>query len=365
MTYRAFLPATAAAAARPLPPPRCVAVGLIGPGHVGRALLAQLRDSGERLLQTRGLGLELRAIADSRHMQLVGAAGDDATLGTDLELFARHLCDQQRPAVVVDCSASDAVADRYAEWLGAGIHVVTPNKCAGSGPLARWQAIRDATRASGASFLCETTVGAGLPVVGTLRDMLDTGDRIVRIDGMLSGTLAWLCNRHDGSRTFSALVAEARELGYTEPDPRDDLSGMDVARKLVILARETGLELELEQVQVENLVPEALRDVPLEAFLARLPELDADFAARLAEAGAAGGVLRHVASLDADGRARVGLQVVPRAHALAQARLTDNVVQFTTHRYRDNPLVVQGPGAGPEVTAAGVFADVLRAVSQP
>ena len=262
-------------------------------------------------------------------------------------------------ALILDCSANDAVADRYAGWLAAGIHVATPNKHAGAGPRARWQAIRDAGR-DGARFRYEATVGAGLPVISTLRDLLDTGDELVAVEGIFSGTLAWLFNRYDGSAPFSALVAQARALGYTEPDPRDDLSGTDVARKLVILAREAGVALDLADGEVESLVPESLRASTAEGFMHELPQFDDAFAARHARARDAGRVLRYVARLDADGRARVGLVELPHDHAFAHLRLTDNVVQFATRRYRDNPLVVQGPGAGPEVTAAGVFADLLR-----
>ena len=258
----------------------------------------------------------------------------------------------------LDLGLPDDVND-YPRWLAAGIHVVTPNKLAGSGPLPRWLAIRAAC-ASGARFRYEATVCAGLPVVQTLRDLLDTGDELLAVEGMFSGTLAWLCNRHDGQQPFSALVREAHALGYTEPYPRDDLSGLDVARKLVILAREAGWPLSLEEVAVESLVPSALAALPLDACMQRLDLLDASMAARLAEAQALGGVLRHVASLDRHGRARVKLVVLPAQHPFAHTRLTDNVVQFTSRRYCDNPLLVQGPGAGPEVTAAGVFSDLLR-----
>jgi aspartokinase/homoserine dehydrogenase 1 len=353
--------------------PRVLAVGLIGPGRVGSALLAQLRAAQPRLARDAGLDLRLCGVAASKRMWLdcddpelrvgLGSGAERAQIWRpgNLDEFAAHVTgDDGRHALLIDCSANDAVAERYADWLAAGIHVVTPNKLAGSGPLARWQAIRAACANGGARFRYEATVCAGLPIVQTLRDLLDTGDELLAIDGMFSGTLAWLCNRHDGNHPFSTLVREAHALGYTEPDPRNDLSGMDVARKLVILAREAGWPLSLEEVDVQSLVPAELAALSPEAFMQRLPELDAPMASQLAAARADGGVLRHVASLDRHGRASVKLAVLPAAHTFAHTRLTDNIVQFTTGRYCDNPLVVQGPGAGPEVTAAGVFTDLLR-----
>ncbi|MFC4821921.1 bifunctional aspartate kinase/homoserine dehydrogenase I [Dokdonella ginsengisoli] len=345
--------------------PQTLSIGLIGPGKVGAALLRQIEAARPRLLRENQLDLRLRAVATSRR-QWLGEAGaaaqwqEAAAAGCDLDAFARHVQAEHLPhAVILDCSASGAVAERYADWLGAGIHVVTPNKQAGAGPSSRWRAIRAAT-AGGARFRYEATVGAGLPVISTLRDLLDTGDELLAVEGILSGTLAWLFNRYDGTQPFSQLVREAHALGYTEPDPRDDLSGTDVARKLVILAREAGVGLDLADVAVESLVPASLRDVDADAFLQRLDELDDAIQARCAAARAEGRVLRYVARLDRDGTASVGLAAVPLDHAFAHLRLTDNIVQFTTQRYRDNPLVVQGPGAGPEVTAAGVFADLLR-----
>jgi len=347
---------------------RVLAIGVIGPGRVGTALLEQLRAAQPRLLRDAGLDLRLCGVVASKRMWL---DCDDSELNArhggaqiwrpnDLDAFAAHVRGNDgRHALLIDCSASDEVASHYSHWLAAGIHVVTPNKLAGSGPLARWQAIRAAC-ADGARFRCEATVCAGLPVVQTLRDLLDTGDELLAVEGMFSGTLAWLCNRHDGQQPFSALVREAHALGYTEPDPRDDLSGLDVARKLVILAREAGWPLSLEEVDLQSLVPAALAALSRDECFARLDELDAPMAAALAQAHTAGGVLRHVAHLDRHGRASVRLQVLPASHAFAHTRLTDNVVQFRTRRYCDNPLLVQGPGAGPEVTAAGVFADLLR-----
>ena len=346
---------------------RTLAVGLIGPGRVGSVLLAQLRAAQDRLLREAGLELKLCGVAASRRMWLdcddpeLNAQHDAQTWRpTDLDQFAAHVrADGARHAMLIDCSANDAVASQYPYWLASGVHVVTPNKLASSGPLSRWQAIRAASQ-HGGRFRYEATVCAGLPVVQTLRDLLDTGDQLLSVQGMFSGTLAWLCCHYDGKRPFSALVREAHALGYTEPDPRDDLSGIDVARKLVILAREAGWPMSLHDVAVQSLVPPELAELPLDAFMARLDELDAPMAARLAEAHAEGGVLRHVASLDHKGHAQVGLQVLPASHPFAHTRLTDNIVQFRTQRYRDNPLLVQGPGAGPEVTAAGIFADLLR-----
>ncbi|QSX79505.1 bifunctional aspartate kinase/homoserine dehydrogenase I [Agrilutibacter solisilvae] len=347
--------------------PQTLSVGLIGPGKVGRALLGQLAQLQPRYSNGGGLDLRLRAIANSRQMHLAERALDpagaldglDAGQTLDLTRFAQHVRAEHLPhALIVDCSGSDEVAAHYPQWLAAGIHVVTPNKHAGSGPLERYRAIRAATR-HGGHFRYEATVGAGLPVIQTLRCQLDTGDELTHVDGVLSGTLAWLFNRFDGSQPFSQLVREASERGYTEPDPRDDLSGIDVARKLVILAREAGRELAMEDVEIESLVPPALRTVSREQFLARLDELDAPLQARLSAAQAQGRSLRYLAQLDAQGRARVGLVSPEPGHASLHGALTDNLIQFRTRRYADNPLVVQGPGAGPEVTAAGVFGDVL------
>ena len=348
--------------------PQTVSVGLIGPGQVGRALLSQMAAVLPRLRATSQVDLRLRGIANSGYMALDHFAihPDEATSrltgmttqAFDACAFAAHIRAEHIPhALIVDCSGSDAIARHYPAWLAAGIHIVTPSKHAGSGDWTRYVAIREAQR-GGSRFMYEATVGAGLPVISTLRNLLDTGDTVLAIDGMLSGTLAWLFNSFDGGRPFSALVREARELGYTEPDPRDDLSGLDGARKLVILAREAGRELSLDDVAIESLVPEALRDVPRDEFLARLEELDAPMQSRLDAARAQGRQLRHIAHLSADG-ARVGVVALPDAHACCHTRLTDNLVQFTTGRYADNPLVVQGPGAGPQVTAAGVFGDVL------
>ncbi|MFT3708603.1 MAG: aspartate kinase [Archangium sp.] len=275
----------------------------------------------------------------------------------DLDRFTAHVKAEHLPhAVIVDCSASDSIAERYAGWLEKGIHVITPNKNAGAGPWKRYEAIKSKS----ARFFYESTVGAGLPIITTLRDLIDTGDDVLSVEGIFSGTLAYLFNKFDGSVGFGALVKQAKELGYTEPDPRDDLSGLDVARKLVILARENGWKTGLEDIALESLVPESLRTLEVGEFMARLGEMDAPMTAKLEAARREKKVLRYVAKLEQGGKASVGLVALPADHSFAHIKLTDNVVQFTTRRYHQNPLVVQGPGAGPEVTASGAFADLLR-----
>jgi aspartokinase/homoserine dehydrogenase 1 len=275
--------------------------------------------------------------------------------------FADHMQADYIPhAVIIDCTASVEVGKSYAEWLRRGIHIVTPNKKANSGSLPYYRELRDAGRASGTHYLYEATVGAGLPIIQTLRDLRQTGDEITRIEGIFSGTLAYLFNVFDGRESFSSIVRTAKAKGYTEPDPRDDLSGMDVARKLIILAREMGLTLEMADVAVEGLVPKALEKCGVDDFMARLPEFDATMSAMLSDARSKHEVLRYVGRIDADGKATVGLVRLDAKHAFANIALTDNVVRFATRRYCDNPLIVQGPGAGPEVTAGGVFSDLLR-----
>jgi aspartokinase/homoserine dehydrogenase 1 len=351
--------------------PHTISIGLIGPGLVGSALLGQLAGQMERLSGGAHLDLRVRGIVRSNSMLLSDTpiAPDrwkeipaSQWQPLDLEAFARHVQTEHLPhAVIIDCSASADVASHYRDWLAAGIHVVTPNKKANSGPYEYYASLGATRRAGGTHYLYEATVGAGLPVIQTLRDLRETGDQVRSIEGIFSGTLAYLFNVYDGSEPFSSIVRTAKQKGYTEPDPRDDLSGTDVARKLIILGREIGLKLELSDVQVESLVPAELSGCSADEFLARLPEFDAHMQARYAEAAAAGQVLRYVGRLDARaGTATVGLVRLDRKHAFANIALTDNVVRFETMRYCDNPLIVQGPGAGPEVTAGGVFGDLLR-----
>lgn len=347
-----------------------LSVGLVGPGNVGAVLLEQMATQAAELRANFGLDFRVRAIATSSRMLLAERAVDlghwQAAFEADAEpldwaRFTAHVNAEHLPhAVVVDCSASDEVASRYVDWFRQGVHVVTPNKKAASGSLADYDELHAVRRRHNARFLYETTVGAALPIIDTLRDLRQTGDDILSIEGILSGTLAYLFNVYDGSEPFSAIVRQARDSGYTEPDPRDDLSGMDVARKVIILGREIGQRLELQDLDVESLVPAELSAGSIDEFLDALPAYDAAMRERWQAAADAGQVLRYVGRLSRDDGASVRLEALPSDHPFARMNLTDNVVRYVSRRYSDNPLVVQGPGAGPAVTAAGVFADLLR-----
>lgn len=241
----------------------------------------------DSLRQEFGVDIRIRGIANSRTMLLIDSLQDTVDWRAELEqeqqhcnldIFAKHIQDTSIPhAVICDCTASDVVTEKYADWLAQGIHLVTANKKANSGSMQRYIRLREAQRVAHSHFLYEANVGAGLPVISSLRDLIRTGDKLKEIEGIFSGTLSYIFNEFDGSESFSTVVKRAKDKGYTEPDPRDDLSGMDVARKIIILAREIGLHFELSDLQVESLVPQDLRadkGVDVETFLRRLHEYD-------------------------------------------------------------------------------------------
>lgn len=349
-----------------------LSIGLIGPGHVGATLLDQMSRQIDWLREAHGIDLRVRAVAASSRMIVdhdridlatwrERLADETSTQPTDLDAVTDIVKTETVPhPVIIDCTADAAVADRYAEWLSRGIHVVTPNKKAGSGPLQQYDQIRRDASWAGAHYFYETTVGAALPIIQTLRDLLHTGDRVIRVEGIFSGTLSYLFNSFDGSTPFSEIVAMARGHGYTEPDPREDLSGMDVARKVVILAREMGMSVELGDLKVEGLVPAGLEQGSVEDFLDRLSAHDDGMLALFEEASGRDEVIRFVGTIDRETGCDVALRTYKSDHPFARIQLTDNIVLFHTARYSENPLVIQGPGAGPDVTAGGVFADVLR-----
>lgn len=274
-------------------------------------------------------------------------------------------------AILVDNTSSQDVADQYPNFLSRGISVVTPNKKAFSGSYKLWQDIFAAAASSGAAVYHESSVGAGLPVISTLKDLVDTGDSVTRIEGVFSGTMSFLFNSFaptEGSGgKWSAEVAKAKELGYTEPDPRDDLNGLDVARKLTILARLVGLQVESPtSFPVQSLIPMELESVASgDEFLQRLPEFDAQMEETKNSAEREGKVVRFVGSIDvAKKEVKVGLEKFDRSHPIAALKGSDNIISFYTKRYGANPLIIQGAGAGGEVTAMGVTADLLKVLQR-
>ncbi|XP_044511708.1 bifunctional aspartokinase/homoserine dehydrogenase 1, chloroplastic-like [Mangifera indica] len=353
-----------------------IAMGIIGPGLIGGTLLDQLRDQAAALKEEFNIDLRVMGITGSRNMLLSDSGIDllrwrellkEKGEVADLNKFTQHVQGNHffPNTVLVDCTADAHVASCYQDWLRKGIHVITPNKKANSGPLDQYLKLRALQRKSYTHYFYEATVGAGLPIISTLRGLLETGDKILRIEGIFSGTLSYLFNNFTGARSFSEVVAEAKEAGYTEPDPRDDLSGTDVARKVIILAREAGLKLELSDLPVHSLVPEPLRAcASAEEFMKQLPQYDQELANERKEAEDAGEVLRYVGVVDAvNQKGTVQLRRYKKDHPFAQLAGSDNIIAFTTTRYKEQPLIVRGPGAGAQVTAGGIFSDILRLAS--
>ncbi len=348
---------------------RSVNLFLVGVGLIGGTLLEQLARQREVLSAEHRIRVNLVGVANSRKMcfdrngidPAKAKAALDAGEAFDLQGFVSRLKGFNLPnTAFCDCTAGDAVPAVYAELLRSAVPVVTPNKRANSGRYADYRALVDYSRERGIPYLYETTVCAGLPVISTLHDLSLSGDRVRRVEAVLSGTLSFIFNNWDGSKPFSSLVREAKAKGYTEPDPRDDLNAMDAARKALILARECGMPLEFDAVQIEPILPPScLAADSVDAFFAELEKADPIFEAKRQAAAAKGRFLRYVAVVE-EGKATLSLREAAPGDPFLSLVDADNIVVVTTDRYSSLPLVVKGPGAGAQVTAGGVFADILR-----
>jgi len=348
---------------------RTVNLFLAGAGLIGRTLLKQIAAQREMLLKQHSIRIRLVGIINSRSMVIdpkgidLGAwqerlgEGEPADMGVYVDLIkALNL----PSACFCDCTASDQPPSYYEGILASSIAIVTPNKRANSGPMERYRALKNAAREKDVIYGYETTVGAGLPVIGTLHDLVACGDTVTRIEAVLSGTVSFIFNGLRPGRSFSSLVLEAKSRGYTEPDPRDDLGAIDIARKTLILIREAGLDLDSKDIVIEPILPETMtKAATVDEFLALLPSIDESMTALAKAAASRGKVLRYVAIITPDS-ARLSLKEYGPESSFYNLDGTDNLVMFSTARYSTNPLVVRGPGAGADVTAGGVFADILK-----
>ena len=343
---------------------------LFGKGNIGSRWLELFAREQEPLSARSDFEFILAGVVDSRRSLLdhqgidpsraLAFFDDEATVHSEESL---HLWMRSHPfddLVVVDITANEELAACYEDFASYGFHVISANKIAGSASSLRYRATRDAFSKTGRHWLYNATVGAGLPINHTVRDLSESGDTILSISGIFSGTLSWLFLQFDGSVPFSDLVEQAWQQGLTEPDPRIDLSGQDVMRKLIILAREAGYDIEPEQVRVESLVPAQAQSGSLEAFFENSSVINEQMAQRLAAANEMDMVLRYIARFDANGKAKVGVEAVRKDHPLASLLPGDNLFAIESRWYRDNPLVIRGPGAGRDVTAGAIQSDLNR-----
>ncbi|MEZ8574973.1 bifunctional aspartate kinase/homoserine dehydrogenase II [Vibrio splendidus] len=348
-----------------------VAIALCGKGNIGSSWLSLFAEQKAELEKRRGMNFELVAVVDSQTYWFddqgidatsVGKRFDDEAIANNGNDWLERLGSIQGydEAVVLDVTASPVLAAKYLQIAQQGIHLISANKVAGSASSEYYHQVQDAFAKISRHWLYNATVGAGLPINHTVRDLRESGDDIIALSGIFSGTLSWLFQQFDGRVPFSELVDLAWQQGLTEPDPRADLDGSDVMRKLVILARESGLDIEPENVKVESLVPEELKGLSVDDFFDKASVLSEELAERLEKAHSQQKVLRYVARLEKNGKATVGVEALSKEHALANLLPCDNIFAIESKWYKDNPLVIRGPGAGREVTAGAIQSDLNR-----
>ncbi|MBI1342236.1 MAG: bifunctional aspartate kinase/homoserine dehydrogenase I [Terrimonas sp.] len=341
-----------------------------GTGNVGKRLFNQLKNQTQFLRQHMRLQVKIAGICNSRQM-VFNESGIDLAHWEDIlqkgekagiqDFITRIIDKNLRNSVFTDVTANDTVAAVYDQLLKKNIGVVACNKVAASSAFSNYKRLKELSREYNAPFLFETNVGAGLPVIGTLNDLMRSGDKVNKIEAVLSGTLNFVFNNYDGKKDFSTVVKQAQEEGYTEPDPRLDLSGADVMRKILILAREAGVQLEMEEIACHAFLPDSCMEGSVEDFYAEMKNKEEHFRSLYENAAAENCKLKFVASYE-NGKAEVGLRHIPPQSDFYHLYGKDNIVLFYTERYPDQPLVIKGAGAGAEVTASGVFADILRAI---
>ncbi|KIC65124.1 ACT domain-containing protein [Chryseobacterium taiwanense] len=354
--------------------PKVVHLALIGHGNVGGTLVEQILDSSHDILTRKRLQLKIVAIANSKKMALnKGGFGSDwrqkvnySQTESSVEGLINYAKEHHlENLVMVDNTASKDFVKHYDVFVDNGFDIVSSNKIYNTLPIANYRSLRKALEKNKKQYLYETNVGAGLPLIDTIKLLHLSGENITRIKGVFSGTLSYVFNNFSlRNDKFSTIINEALEKGYTEPDPREDLSGNDVARKLLILARELDLINEFEDINIQNLVPESLLSVSKSEFLSRLEELDEEYQ-KIKESQEPGHVLRYVGDLHGDlqkekGELDVKLVSVPATSALGQLKGSDSIFEIYTESYGENPIVIMGAGAGAKVTARGVFGDILR-----
>jgi len=344
---------------------------IVGTGNVGKALLQQLKKQQTFLNEKHHIDLRITGIANSKKMYFDEEGLDinkpmDKLLSSEKTMHIDSFIDEMvsmnlRNSIFIDNTAHEVIANTYQKILANTISVVTPNKIACTGPFAQYKKLKNTALRYKSNFLFETNVGAGLPIINTLNDLIKSGDEILEIEAVLSGSLNFIFNNYDGqSKSFAEIIAQAKEEGYTEPDPRLDLSGSDVMRKILILLRESGLETEMKDIESVPFIPKECMDASsVEEFFKLVEAHEAHFKQMINEAKEAGKKLKYVASFK-DGKAQTGLQQIAPGTPLYNLEGKDNIVLFTTKRYPDQPLVVKGAGAGAEVTASGIFGDIMR-----
>ncbi|APJ03702.1 bifunctional aspartate kinase/homoserine dehydrogenase I [Silvanigrella aquatica] len=347
-----------------------ISIGIIGLGSVGSTFINQIQQAHENLKLKYNVDFSIMAIMNSKKMLLSensinlsqwNAELNKSGIPSNIDYFINHLAGHNiNQTVLIDCTASHEISNHYLKIIGKEIHIITPNKHANAGDFEYYKKIKELCLKKNTQYFYEATVCAGLPVINTIQDLIKTGDEIISIEGIISGTFSYIFNEMMKGRLFSEAVLEAKKRGYTEPDPREDLSGLDVARKLICLARELGFEVVFSDIQLTSLVPNHLKSCCVGEFLERLPECDAQMLPLMKQTSLKNEKLCYVGTIHKNGKLTVELSSYKQNHPFHRLQGTDNMLIIYSKRYHEQPLVIQGPGAGAEVTATGIFSDLLR-----